>query len=207
MKDRKPTRRAGLRAILVLSIAAGLTIQPQRRSHIFGSFHDAKDASTGWISKRSPCDSIQQPFATCGVSARSTVPLAEWRHLRPVHRLRRRATMGLPPTSGTTPAAPGSSARSAPARVWRRTTIPTDPLEGEPQVRMCRVKGIRRDKPVAWRVFTVQHQGKPFGPALDHGRSRLVLGVLERFLDVLLGSRVSLGTLAAGWPHSHVCES
>ena len=46
MKDRNPTRRAGLRAVLVLSIAVGLTLEGSAASAHLGTFGDAKDAST-----------------------------------------------------------------------------------------------------------------------------------------------------------------
>jgi hypothetical protein len=37
----------------------------------------------------------------------------------------------------------------------------------EPSSAWCRFKGIRRDKPIRWRVVTVREQQRPFGAALD----------------------------------------
>ncbi len=36
-----------------------------------------------------------------------------------------------------------------------------------PRSGWCSFRGIRHTKPVRWRVITVRHQGKPFGPAVD----------------------------------------
>ena len=37
----------------------------------------------------------------------------------------------------------------------------------EPSSGWCRFKGIRRDKPIRWRVLTVREQQRPFGVPLD----------------------------------------
>lgn len=37
----------------------------------------------------------------------------------------------------------------------------------DPRSGWCSFKGLHRSKPIRWRVITVRHQGKPFGPAVD----------------------------------------
>ncbi len=36
-----------------------------------------------------------------------------------------------------------------------------------PRSGWCNFKGVRMTKPIRWRVITVIHQGKPFGPPVD----------------------------------------
>ena len=170
MNDRNPTRRAGLRSVLVLSIAVALTIEASPASAHLGTFSDAKDAST-----RLDLKEVSLRFHPA--THRYVWRFSTFERFR----LRNGGTFVLFIDSVGGPRwdfrlyvwddsgssgifcdgqhRPGSGGgeRFQPTR-WRV----------KPKSGWCRAKGIRRDKPIAWRVITVQHQGKPFGHALDH---------------------------------------
>ena len=170
MNDRNPTRRAGLRAVLVLSIAVGLTLEGSAASAHLGTFGDAKDAST------------QLDLKEVSLRFHPATRRYVWRFSTYERfRLQNGGTFVLYIDSVGGPgwdfrlyvwddsgssgifcdgghrSGSGAQRRFGPTR-WK-----VSPRSG-----WCRAKGIRRDKPVAWRVITVQHQGKPFGHALDH---------------------------------------